>query len=391
MFIEDPAAYIARYGPTFTRLGVTPPQQRAVAAVPLEVDGRRFGVLGFSWNHAHPLAPDRQAFIAALARLGASAMERGRLFDAERAALRRAEAAQGRLDLLAESGRELGLSLDYAEIVERLAGIALPLMGDVCIVDVIAEDGARRHVATADPALDGTASLIEGGAGELMGESALARIVRQGTSGAFTVEAATPAAATYHLRWGLGVPIRVHEQTTGALVFLRRGERPYDADEVAVAEQLGDRAGRALENARLHGEVGLLADRERRHAAELEAAIGALGEGILITNPDGSIRMANEAAVRLLGRTVATVEELLDHLLDPDDRRPRSLDRGPAEYRLVGRPPAWIEVTSTRWRRRPGSTRRRRSSCAATSPRSARARSCVRRSWASCRTSCGPP
>ena len=346
VFIEDPATYVARYGPTFTRLGVTPPQQRAVAAVPLEVDGRRFGVLGFSWNHAHPLAPDRQAFIAALARLGASAMERGRLFDAERAALRRAEAAQGRLDLLAESGRELGLSLDYAEIVERLAGIALPLMGDVCIVDVIADDGARRHVATADPALDGTASLIEGGAGELMGESALARIVRQGTSGAFTVEAATPAAATYHLRWGLGVPIRVHEQTTGALVFMRRGERPYDADEIAVAEQLGDRAGRALENARLHGEVGLLADRERRHAAELEAAIGALGEGILITNPDGSIRMANEAAVRLLGRTVATVEELLDHLLDPDDRRPRWLDRGPAEYRLVGRPPAWIEVTS---------------------------------------------
>jgi signal transduction histidine kinase len=127
---------------------------------------------------------------------------------------------------------------------------------------------------------------------------------------------------------------------------MRRGDRPYDADEVGVAEQLGDRAGRALENARLHGEVGLLADRERRHAAELEAAIGALGEGILVTNPDGSIRMANEAAVRLLGRTVATVEELLDHLLDPDDRRPRSLDRGPAEYRLVGRPPAWIEVTS---------------------------------------------
>ena len=225
-----------------------------------------------------------------------------------------------------------------------------------------------------------------------MGESALARIVRQGTSGAFAVEAATPAAATYHLRWGLGVPIRVHEQTTGALVFLRRGERPYDADEVAVAEQLGDRAGRALENARLHGEVGLLADRERRHAAELEAAIGALGEGILITNPDGSIRMANEAAVRLLGRTVATVEELLDHLLDPDDRRP-SVARPRPRGVPAGRPAAGVDRghRRTRSQRPPGSTRRRRSSCAATSPRSARARSCARRSWASCRTSCGPP
>ena len=62
-------------------------------------------------------------------------------------------------------------------------------------------------------------------------------------------------------------------------MYLRRENRPYDADEVLVAEQLGDRAGRALDNARLHGEVALLADRERRHAAELEAAIGALGEG----------------------------------------------------------------------------------------------------------------
>src|SRR5262245_2547243 len=85
VFIEDPSTYLDRYGSTFRQLGVAA-QLRAVAAVPLEVDGRRFGVLGFSWNHAHPLAPDRQAFIAALARLGASAMERGRLFDAERAA-----------------------------------------------------------------------------------------------------------------------------------------------------------------------------------------------------------------------------------------------------------------------------------------------------------------
>ena len=118
-----------------------------------------------------------------------------------------------------------------------------------------------------------------------------------------------------------------------------------------VAEQLGDRAGRALDNARLHGEVALLADRERRHAAELEAAIGALGEGILVTNPDGSIRMANDAAPRLLGGPVASVDELLDRMLDADDRRPVALERGPAEYRLIGRPPAWIEVIGLPGRR----------------------------------------
>ena len=345
VFIEDPATYRGQYGATFERLGVTP-QTEAVAAVPLEVDGRRFGVLGFTWNHPHPLAPDRQAFIAALARLGASAMERGRLFDAERAALRRAEAIQRRLDLLAEAGRELGMSLDYGEIVDRLAKLALPLMGDVCIVDVLADGGARRHVATADPSLRAEADRIEEGLADLRGESAVARVAREGTSGVFLVEPDSIASTSLGLRWGLGVPIRVHEEATGALVFLRRDDRAYDADEVLIAEQLGDRAGRALENARMHGAVGMLADRERRHAAELEAAIGALGEGILVTDPDGSIRMLNGAAIRLLGGPVSSIEGLLDRLLDPDDQRPTALDRGPAEYRLIGRPPAWIEVTS---------------------------------------------
>ena len=343
VFIQDPVTYNDRYGSTFAQLGVTP-QLRAVAAVPLEVDGRRFGVLGFTWNHPHPLAPDRQAFIAALARLGASAMERGRLFDAERAALHRAEATQRRLDLLAEAGRELGMSLDYEEIVDRLARLALPLMGDVCIVDVLADGGARRHVATADPALRAAAAPLEGGLTDLVGETAIARVVREGTSGVFAIDEEA-LASSLRFRWGLGVPIRVHDEATGALVFLRLEDRPYDLDEVLVAEQLGDRAGRALENARMHGAVGMLADRERRHAAELEAAIGALGEGILVTDPDGSIRTLNPAAIRLLGGPVSSVNELLGRLLDPDDRQPTSLDRGPAEYRLIGRPPAWIEVT----------------------------------------------
>ncbi len=343
VFIEDPATYQDRYGATFKRLGVTP-QTEAVAAVALEVDGRRFGVLGFTWNHPHPLAPDRQAFIAALARLGASAMERGRLFDAERAALHRAEAIQRRLDLLAEAGRELGMSLDYEEIVDRLAKLALPLMGDVCIVDVLADGGARRHVATVDPQLQPGADRLVDGVADPADESAVARVAREGTSGVFAVDEDT-VASTLGLRWGLGVPIRVHEEATGALVFLRRDDRAYDADEVLIAEQLGDRAGRALENARMHGAVGMLADRERRHAAELEAAIGALGEGILVTDPDGSIRTLNGAAIRLLGGPVSSIEGLLDRLLDPDDERPTALDRGPAEYRLIGRPPAWVEVT----------------------------------------------
>ena len=347
VFIEDPAAYIARYGPTFTRLGVTPPQQRAVAAVPLEVDGRRFGVLGFSWNHAHPLAPDRQAFIAALARLGASAMERGRLFDAERAALRRAEAAQGRLDLLAESGRELGLSLDYAEIVERLAGIALPLMGDVCIVDVIADDGARRHVATADPALDGTASLIEGGAGELMGESALARIVRQGTSGAFDgrgrhagrrhvsppvgPRGPDPCPRADDRRPGLHAPGR-------AAVRRRRGRGRRAARRPggpSARERPPPRRGRAAGRPGASPRGGARGGDRGPRRGHPRSPTPTAPSG-WPTRP----RSACSAGPSRRSRSCSTT------CWTPTTAGRASLDRGPAEYRLVGRPPAWIEVTS---------------------------------------------
>jgi hypothetical protein len=56
VFIEDPEAYVARYAETFRALGL-PPQPRAIAAVPLEVEERRFGVLGFNWNHPTRWSP----------------------------------------------------------------------------------------------------------------------------------------------------------------------------------------------------------------------------------------------------------------------------------------------------------------------------------------------
>ena len=189
VFIEDPHAYVHRYGATFRKMGVAP-QLRAVAAVPLEVDGHRFGVLAFNWNHPHPIAPDRQAFIAAIARLGASAMERGRLFDAERAALHRAEDAQRRLDLLSEAARVLGMSLDYEEILGRLAGIALPHAGRR--VHRRRARGRRREAPRGAPPIRPWAtrpSLIESGVSDLVGETPVGRVVREGTSGVFGVDA----------------------------------------------------------------------------------------------------------------------------------------------------------------------------------------------------------
>jgi K+-sensing histidine kinase KdpD len=82
VYIEDPAEYRARYGASLASRGVAV-QPRAVAAVPLDLEGRSFGVLGFTWDSAHDFPADRRTFIAAIARLGAGALERARLSDGE--------------------------------------------------------------------------------------------------------------------------------------------------------------------------------------------------------------------------------------------------------------------------------------------------------------------
>jgi signal transduction histidine kinase len=127
---------------------------------------------------------------------------------------------------------------------------------------------------------------------------------------------------------------------------LRQEDRRFDSAEVAVAQELGSRAGRALENARLHAEVARLADREIGHAAELEAVLAAIGEGILVADPNGVIRSSNAAAVRLLGGRVITVSEVRDRLVSPDDGHPVSLEGESLEYQLVGHPDRWVEVTA---------------------------------------------
>jgi K+-sensing histidine kinase KdpD len=96
VFIEDPSEYAARYGPSLASHGIEV-LLHSVAAVPLAIDGRNFGVLGFTWDSPHEFAEDRREFIAAIARLGAAALERARLSSAEIAHASELEAVIGAL------------------------------------------------------------------------------------------------------------------------------------------------------------------------------------------------------------------------------------------------------------------------------------------------------
>lgn len=66
------------------------------AAVPLVVDGRTIGAIGFAFPGNRPFSTEDRAMLGAVADLCAQSLDRARLFDAERASRLRAEAAEAR-------------------------------------------------------------------------------------------------------------------------------------------------------------------------------------------------------------------------------------------------------------------------------------------------------
>jgi FOG: GAF domain len=54
-----------------------------------------------------------------------------------------------RASFLAEAGALIGSSLDYDRVLPRLARLALPVMGDLCAIDLLQVDGSIVRVASA--------------------------------------------------------------------------------------------------------------------------------------------------------------------------------------------------------------------------------------------------
>ena len=57
--------------------------------------------------------------------------------------------AGGALQFLSEATRRLAESLDYETTLSRVARLAIPFLGDYCVIDVLEEDGSLRRVTAA--------------------------------------------------------------------------------------------------------------------------------------------------------------------------------------------------------------------------------------------------
>lgn len=189
------------------------------------------------------------------------------------------EQAQG---FLAQASKLLGASLDPSATLENLARAIVPGLADWCAVDLPDERGVLRRVATADRRLDRLreAALI---VRERRGEPALAvgppQVMRTGRSEYYpriTEELLRAAALDdeqLELLRGVGarsvivVPMVATSGVIGTITLgTAESARMLTVRDLELAEELGRRAGIAVEHARVHGERSEI-------AATLQAAL----------------------------------------------------------------------------------------------------------------------
>jgi serine phosphatase RsbU (regulator of sigma subunit) len=200
---------------------------------------------------------------------GAQALERSRLYEQERRARAEAEAAELRLGFLLDASTVLASSLDYPATLEGVGRVAVSAIADVCLMDMLLEDGSiERMVAVhADPTKQPLADDLKEFAPDPTGPHPAVRVMRTGRPEIIPEMSeeflrATTRDEEHHritreldFQSYMCVPLIARGRNLGTITLVRtQGSRPYDDDDLALAEELAVRAALATDNARLYRE-----------------------------------------------------------------------------------------------------------------------------------------
>lgn len=244
----------------------------ALAAVPLEAEGRCLGALALVFHARRHFDEEERIFLAVLARAAAQALARARLYESERAARAEAEGAHRRAAFLAEASALLASSLDWEETLASVARLAVAGVADWCWVElpeglaggappvVVAHvDPSRAELSAAwrrrfppDPdAPSGAPAVMRTGRSELYPELPAALLDAGGRD-----PEALAADRALETCSAMVVPLPARGRTLGAITLVAsRSDRRYGPEDLAMAEELGRRAGVAMDNARLYDEA----------------------------------------------------------------------------------------------------------------------------------------
>ena len=280
VFLQSAAEWTARYPQPPLSAGEG--GDGAWAALPLRVEGRLTGAFTLTFAAPRPFAPDDREFMLAIAAQCAQALERTRLYEAERASREAAERAAVRTLRL----QALTAALAGAATADEVSAVVLqqgvPAFGAHSgAVMLLSDDGAELQLA---------------GWTDLPREMVRAweRVpVRHDVPAGRVAATGKPLVLGSHEEWGrefphlapafraaglegsAGMPLEVEGRMVGVLSFYFRDARAVSAGEQALMRAFAGQAAQALERARLH-------EAERRARAEAEAANRAKSEFLAV-------------------------------------------------------------------------------------------------------------
>jgi PAS domain S-box-containing protein len=303
---------------------------RAAMAVPLIARGLILGTLTLAWSESErEYGPAEVALALGLASRAALAVDSAILFAREREAradaedaVERLRAASRRLEFLAEASEVLGSTLDYATALQRLSALAVPYLGDWCLVDIVDAAGRLERLAIAhvdperlasargfqerfppDPdSPHGPGHVVRTGRPELIHEVTDKHLKTASRGDEKLLEALRRIEMTSLM----SLPLIARGRVIGALTLLSdRPERLFGDADLATAEELARRAAIAVDNALLFDEA------ERR--GDAARVLEHIADGVFMLDANGLVRLWNRAAEAI---TLLSAEEVVGRPAD---------------------------------------------------------------------------
>lgn len=184
------------------------------------------------------------------------------------------------LRFLLDAATVVSSALGFEESVRSLGALAVPLLGEVCLVDVVVEGSVQRMVAVhADPEKAHLAERLFSYPPKLSGSHPAAEILTAGSGATIGemdddfIRATTVDDEHYRLvkqldfRQFMCAPLRARGRLVGTITLVSTGSgRRFLPDDLALVEALAARVANVVDNARLYSE-------QARVARSLQAAL----------------------------------------------------------------------------------------------------------------------
>jgi PAS domain S-box-containing protein len=283
---------------------------RSVMIVPLAARGRVLGALSFiSAESGRRYGDEDLALAKHLARRAALAVDNALLYRDAEEALRARDHSLETLHFLSEASELLASSLEIETTLANVARLVVPGFADWCAVDLLDPDGSLRRLAVVhrDPAKAEWAersrtrfpprTTESEGTGLVMrtGEPALyAEITDELLVESTFDEEHLETLRQLGMRSAVVVPLAARGRVLGALMLVSADEaHRYHEEDVALAQEVARRAAVAVENAQLF--------RAAQERAQASIALSHVGDGVMLVDRAGVVRLWNPAAERIAG------------------------------------------------------------------------------------------